>query len=163
MIITPRSSFTRPANTDAYHTNDLVANSATAGSVIPLTFSVARMSLGRGSIRRAILFKDDETTTNANFNLHLFTQAPTVTNGDGGAFAVDTCRYFLGTLAFDMTSGAFATTTDLVKGVVANPELNFDLHSISDSERRMFGFLQAAAAYGPASEELFEVTLEITS
>jgi hypothetical protein len=36
------ASFTRPADTNAYAAGDLVANSVTAGSVIPMTFAVAR-------------------------------------------------------------------------------------------------------------------------
>src|SRR5262249_13038087 len=52
---------------------------------------------------------------NANFNLHLFSQAPTPTNGDNGAFAVDTARNFLGSIGIDCTAGAFTTTTDLAK------------------------------------------------
>ena len=39
-------SFTRPANTTQYTAADLVANNATAGSVVPLTFNT-----GRGGIR----------------------------------------------------------------------------------------------------------------
>lgn len=161
MIITTSDSFTRPADTTQYTAADLIANSTTAGSVEPLKFTTTRLGSGRGIIRRVRLFKDDETVTAASFNVHLFSQSPTVTNGDNGAFAVDTARHFLGTVAIDMSTGAFATTTDLIEAAVVNPEINFDLSHVSSNERRLYGLLEAVGAYAPSSGELFEVTLEI--
>lgn len=163
MIITPSDSFTRPANTTAYAAGDLVANNTTAGNVVPLTFSVAALGKGNGIIRRLRLYKDDETTTAAIFDVHLFSQAPTVTNGDNGVFAVDTSRYFLGTISVDMSSGAFATSGDLAKAVAVSPEIQFDLRSVNEAERRLYAFIETGSggSYSPASGELFEVTLEI--
>lgn len=157
MIVTPSASFTRPANTTAYGAGDLVANSATAGSVVPMAFSSARLSSGRGRIKRVRLFKDDETATNANFTLHLFSASPTVTNGDNAAFAVATAATHLGSIAADMSSGAFVTATDLIEEFAVSPEINFDL----GNERLIYGLLEAGAGYVPASGENFTVTLEI--
>lgn len=167
-VITSKASFNRPANTTAYADGDLVANDTTAGNVVPLTFSVARLGKGSGVIRRVRLFKDDETVTNANFTLHLFAQDPSVNVGDnaaldsGTAYAVDTARHFLGSVAIDMSSGAFPTSTDLAEAVAPSPAIYFDLNEFGQSERRLFGLLEANAAYGPASGELFEVTLDIS-
>lgn len=161
MIITVSDSFTRPTNTDAYEANDLVANSVTAGSVEPLKFTTTRLGSGRGIIRRVRLFKDDETVTAASFNLHLFQASPVVSAGDGAAMAVTTARNFLGTVAIDMSTGAFVTTTDMAEAAAVNPEINFDLSHVSSSERRLYGLLQVLGAYAPASGELFEVTLEV--
>lgn len=161
MIITATDSFTRPADTTAYGANDLIANSTTAGSVVPLTFKTTRLNGGRGIIRRVRLFKDSEVVTQANFSLHLFAQSPVVTNGDNGAFAVATARHFLGTVAIDASSGAFVTATDLLEAAAVNPEINFDLLTFGSRERRIYGLLQAIGTYTPASGELFEVTLEL--
>ncbi len=157
MTITPSASFTRPANTTAYGAGDLVANSATSGEVVPMEFMVSKLSHGRGKARRARLHKNDATTTNASFTLHLFTAAPTVTNGDNGALAVSTAAAYLSAVAIDMTSGAFAGTSDLIDFAAVNPEINFDL----ESGRKIYGLLEAEAAYVPASGEVFTVTLEI--
>lgn len=157
MIITPSYSFTRPANTTTYTSGDLVANSATAGSVVPMSFDISKYGVAAsGKVRRIRLFKDDETTTAATFNVHLFGSSPTVTNGDNAAFAVSTAAAFLGTIAVDMSSSAFATTTDLAKAAVANPEINVDLGA-----GKIYGLIEVTAAYGPASGEQFTVTLEV--
>jgi len=163
MIINTSASFTRPADTTAYAANDLIANSTTAGSVTPMSFSVARLGCGQGRIMRIRLFSDNEAVTLATFSLHLFNASPTVTNGDNGAFAVATARTFLGTVAADMATGSFVTTTDKMKAFAVSPENPFDLKNASNVERRIFGLLMAGAGYTPASGELFEVTLEISS
>ena len=50
------ASFTRPADTTAYASGDLVANSTTAGSVIPMTFVIRPENRG-SMIRRARIKK----------------------------------------------------------------------------------------------------------
>ena len=40
LIMSPGASFTRPNNGTAYTSGQLVANSTTAGSIIPLSFKV---------------------------------------------------------------------------------------------------------------------------
>src|SRR6185437_974597 len=80
------ANFTRPADTTAYATGDLVANSTTAGSVTPLSFTAPRYATGSGQVRRARLKKSTNTTTNATFRLHLYATSPTPTNGDNGAW-----------------------------------------------------------------------------
>lgn len=167
MIRTPSYSFNRPDDTNSYTAGDLVANNTTAGSVDPMTFNIGDLPHKSGVIGYVRLFKDDETTTNANFNLHLYTESPVVTNGDNGAFAVSTSRYYLGSVACDMSSGALATTTDLFSRfqVLSGSNLALFAFDVSqDKENRvLYGLLEAAAAYSPAAEELFEVTLEIGS
>ena len=163
MIVTTSDSFARPSDTTQYTANDLVANSTTAGEVVPLTFKTTALGSGRGIIRRVRLFKDDETTTAATFSVHLFTQSPVVSAGDNGALAVSTSRYYLGAIAIDMSSGAFATSTDLIQSAAVNPEINFDLMHVLPTERRIYGLLQVTGTYAPASGEVFEVTLELAA
>lgn len=143
MIITPSSSFIRPADTTAYASGDLVANSTTAGNVVPLTFD---MSIKSGVVGYVRLRKSGSTATSATFALHIFTERPIVTNGDNGALAVSTEGSFLGTVACDLSIGAFAKGSDL-------PDTKAD--------RRLFGLLEATAAYTPASGEVFTAWLEI--
>ena len=166
MIITPSDGFIRPADTTAYDVGDLVANSTTAGNVVPLTFDIADFPLRSGVIGYVRVFKDDATVTNANFNLHLFTKRPIVTNGDNGALATSTAENYLGLIACDLTSGAFATTTDVLKRfqILSQASLAsifaFDLTKIP-AAHEIYGLLAAAAAYTPASGETFRVWLEI--
>ena len=151
MVINPVATFTRPANTTQYANTDLVANSATAGSVTPMKFSLQRLG-GTGLIIGARLAKSATSATLATFNLHLFTQSPVVTNGDNGTFAISTSRYYLGKIALDLATGAQAGTAYLAETVTA---------AIGVDSETIYGLLEAGAAYTPASEEVFDVTLAI--
>lgn len=163
MIITPASSFNRPNDTTPYSIGDLVANSVTAGSVIPLTFKTSRAGSGRGSIRRVRLFKANATVATITFAIHFFTVAPVLTNGDNGAFAVNTSRNYLGNIAVDMNTGSMVGTADAEKAGAAVNDINFDLSTIKQIERRIYGYLVATSAYTPVANELFEAIAEIYS
>lgn len=165
MIATSIASFSRPANTTQYTAGDLVANDTDAGGVAPLIFTTSGIGRGRGIIRRAKLFKSDPSVTAALFNLHLFMVPPAFSNGDNGAFAVDTVRNFLGSIAFDLSSGAIVGTVGATKSAAPSPEINFDLTKISSSERRIYGYLATGTGgtYTPAENEVFEVTLDIAA
>lgn len=161
MIITPYVSFTRPADTTAYADTDLIANSTTAGSVVPLRFGVSKLSRGNGRIIGARIFKDHQTFTNFNVKLHLFVLSPTVTNGDNGTLAVATAETYLGEIAMDASTGAFVTTTDGVKAFRLTVPISFDLELTGDAGRVLYGLLEAKAAYTPQSAEVFKIWLEI--
>src|ERR1043166_3581382 len=86
------ASFTRPNDTTAYASGDLVATSTTAGSVVPLQIdlgNVAAVGHGITRIPRARLTKSGTSPTNANFRIHLYEAAPTPQNGDNGAWSTD--------------------------------------------------------------------------
>lgn len=154
MMITPTANFTRPSDTTAYTAADLVANSTTAGSVTPMKFSLQRLG-NSGKIISARLAKSTTTATLATFNIHLFTVSPVVTNGDNGAFAISTSRYYLGKIAVDLASGAQAGTAYLSKQSAA-VAIGVDVETI-------YGLIEAGAGYTPASGEVFEVMLAIES
>ena len=141
------ASFTRPADTTAYTSGDLVANSTTAGSVTPLTFNSAH---GFGAVMRARIEKSNKTTTNAAFDLHLFESSPAVVNGDNGAFSIADLSGYLGKVSVTVNALAGATTG-------ANGSA--DASAICPSGAVMYGLLAATAAYTPASAEVFTVTL----
>jgi hypothetical protein len=82
---------TRPADTNAYAANDLVANSTTAGSVVVPSVSVMRLAGGSGTIPKVTLFSNHTTgLSGISMTVHLWSAAPTYTNGDNGAYAVAT-------------------------------------------------------------------------
>lgn len=141
---TVSSSFTRPSDTSAYTSGDLVANSTTAGSVSPMSFYIPVNS----EVSRVRLVKSGATPTNANFTLYLFQSAPTVTNGDNGAF-VPTEAGQLGTVALDATTSLSSDATSITAGITS-PII---------TSGKTYGLLKAGAAYTPASAEVFTVTL----
>ena len=85
------SSFTLPSTTTAYTANQLMANSATAGSVVVPSFSVSAQSPGFDVIiPRLQLFINDTTASSWNaqqITIDLWSAAPTFTNGDRGTYS----------------------------------------------------------------------------
>lgn len=84
-----KSTLTRLANTTAYAQNDLIADNATAGSIVVPSFTIQKRS--PFLIRRSILFVNQPTgfTTFAG-HVDLWRAAPTFTGGDNAAYAVAT-------------------------------------------------------------------------
>ena len=151
--------FNRPADTTAYASGDLVANSTIAASVNPLTFNCSR-----GGIRivSARVSKTDETdVANATFRLHLFGSSPTVVNGDNGANSFNLSDY-IGYIDFDVmvaaTDEAYTYTHAGDAGFNNGAAEGF-YHFASSSN--IYGLLEARAAYSPASAETFTVTLVV--
>lgn len=157
-VTTPRDTITRPANTTQYADGDLVANSATAGSVTPLKFGLN--GLGRsGMIRRARMSKTTNTATAATFALHLFDAEPTVANGDNGALSVaSNLDSWLGKITIDMSSGAEAGASTVISQVSAAAAIGV---SKPTAAGEIYGLLEVTGAYAPGSAEVFTVTLEI--
>lgn len=155
------ASFTRPADTTAYAAGDLCANSTTAGSVTPLTFSNAvRASADGVRIERARIRKSSTGLTNATFRLHLFESSPTLSVGDNAAFnssgvlGVNNALAYLGSIAVTMqnsgSDGAIGHGVPLVgNGIVAQP-----------SATTIYGLLEVTGAYTPTSGETIAVDLE---
>jgi len=157
-----QASFTRPANTTAYAAGDLVANSTTAGSVIPLSFSNAVRTAGDCvRIERVRIEKSGTSLTNASFRLHLFEASPTPTVGDNGvynnagALATDNVLNHAGTFPVTMlwsgSDGAMGIGVPTTgSGATVSPT----------SGTTVYGLLEVTAAYTPASEEIFHVVIE---
>jgi len=158
MFVTPADNFTRPADTTAYASGDLVANSTTAGSVVPLKFQIDQVS-ANGKVRRARIAKSNATVTNAQFRLHLYSTAPTCANGDNGAWSTTTSGY-LGSLSLSAAMGrAFTDGAEDIATPDAGTEVIFD--ALPGPGAVIYGLLEARAAYTPANAEVFTVTLEI--
>lgn len=154
----PSDSFTRPSDTTAYASGDLVANSTTAASVVALEIeNVAIEAGGSARIERIRLTKTSTTTSGAAFRVHFFKVAPvTVTNGDNGAFSVSGTANYVG--AFDVTvdraftDGAYGTGLPM-----AGNSVNFEC---ADGSTSVFALIEARGAYTPASAEVFTVAAE---
>lgn len=150
-IFTPSASFTRPADITAYADGDLVANSTTAGSVVPLAFSIPEHAV----IRRVEIQKTGTGVSNALFRVHLFRTAPTVANGDNGALSANNSANYI---------GAFAVTVDRVfsDGAVGGgaPLVGSEIN-VAEARQQLFALLEAKGAYTPGNAEVFTVTLEI--
>lgn len=155
-VLATAAQMTRPADTTAYALGDLVANSTTAGSVVPLPFTVARLPAGSGMIRRARLRKSGTSITNASFRLHLYSASPTPSNGDNGAWLTNQVANYIG--SFDITMDKVFTDGASGNGLpTIGSEINFSLAS----GQVVYGLLEARAAYTPVSAETFDLALEV--
>lgn len=157
MIKHASGSFTRPADTIAYVSGDLIANSTTAGSVVaPEITGVSSVPGGEVMLHRVGLRKSGTSATNANIRVHLFRADPaTVTNGDNGEISVSGAADYLG--QFDVASMQAFTDGCVGHVTPANPvpiRLGANLGSL-------YALLEARAAYTPASAEVFTVTLDV--
>lgn len=155
-IANPLATFTRPADTTAYASGDLVANSTTAGSVVPLTFNLGNtFPQNQFRLTRVRIYKTGTSAANASFRLHLYEASPTVTNGDNGAWLSNKFSGWLGNV--DVTSMlAFSDGCAGTGSAVAGSELLVR----ATTSGPLYGLLEARAAYTPASAEAFTVVLE---
>jgi hypothetical protein len=149
-------SFTRPNNTTAYATGQLVANSTTPGLVVPMAFTVGGNSMpGQFRLSRLRLFKSGTSSTNAQFRLHLYGASPSVANGDGGVWSTSGAVFYLGSI--DVTSmKAFTDGCADVGDDAAGSEHWIRLAGGAT----YYGLLEARAAYTPIANEQFTVTPE---
>jgi hypothetical protein len=152
----PTANFTRPSDTTAYASGDLVANSTTAGSVTPMTLTVARVAAGSGMLRKVRLRKSGTSITNASFRVHFYRSSPTVTNGDNGVWLSNQVANYLG--AMDVSSMTAFSDGATGNGVpMTGFEINFKLPSGSD----LFCLIEARGAYAPANAEVFTLEVEV--
>lgn len=155
-ILEVSSNFTRPNDTTAYASGDLVANSTTAGSVTPLVF---RLGYGQSIMIREVrlLIAAITVNTNANFLLHLYNTSPTVTNGDNGAW-LSTSSGYLGSTAINATTQTFSDNTVGV-GTYVNTAVGAPWVALGDTNYTLYGLLSATAAYTPGAQKVHTVTL----
>lgn len=151
------ASFTAPAGIAAYASGQLIANSATAGSVTALQFAVCRDLTGTtGMVRRARVKTPDTGFAGATVRLHLYKSSPTVANGDHGTFS-STESDWVGDV--DVTlDHAFSDPLEKGMGVpVVGSEINYDCNV---GVQVLYGLLEARSAITPLGGKTFSVTVE---
>jgi len=148
-------TITRPSDTTAYASGDLVANSTTAGSVTPFAFRVGKAAGVK--LWRVSLAKSAASVTNASFRVHLHNDSPTVANGDNGAISSIAASY-IGFVDIAAPATAFSNTF-VASGIYVNNSLAAPLFLTADVDGRIYGLLEARGAYTPASDETFAITL----
>ena len=153
------NSFAVPNSAATYAVGDLIANSATAGSVTPLTFAgVARVAAGAASVIKARLSKTGTGTTGAAFILHLYSASPTPSNGDDGAWLTNQAANYLGAFEFSLANMRVFTDGVSCNGItLTGYPVTFDL----SSGTTIYGLLEARGAYVRTAAETFTVTLEV--
>ena len=142
-----------PSGTPTYASGQLIANSATAGSVAPMSFAISRATGKGGMIRRVRIRKSGTSLTNASVRLHLYKVSPTCSNGDNAAWLTDNATNYVGSL--DVTFDKAFTDGASGNGV---PNVGSEINFTSDT---YYGLLEARAGYARAASETFTVELEV--
>lgn len=153
-----RASFTRPSDTTAYALGDLVANSTTAGSVVPLTLTGFGVNDQDSiMIRKLRLWKTSTSTTNAIFRVHLFRASPaTITNGDNGAFSVSGAGSYVE--SYDVTMSQAFTDGASGFGVPSSGSEAME-RLVTGTSQTLYALVEARAGYTPASAEVFTLSV----
>jgi hypothetical protein len=176
-----QATLTRPADTTAYAAGtaaapgaagDLIANSTTAGSVVPLKFRVSRGNDGVAYIRGARLYRTGGGLAAGQHNiagairLHLFNAATgtSVGNGDNGALLASPVSNWMGYI--DLTPIASApglrtsgnVSVQVYWGVPARTgEMIVPLAATQVSIQ---GLLETRVAFTPIASEVFTVQID---
>ena len=155
--VAPTATFTRPANTTAYSSGQLVANSTSSGAVTPMTLACGRAVGVGGKIYRVALQKSSVSITNAVFSVHLFTVSPVVANGDGGTWSPNNSANYIG--HFDVTMDR--ALSDGATGSAGPSAGNAIPFVPASGSVDLYALMEARGAYTPASAETFQLTLEM--
>lgn len=119
-ITNPTSTLTLPATTTAYAAGTTIASSATAGSVVVPSFAIPNTA--GGFYLPALLLTSNDTTSaswaGAIVQIDLWRTAPTLTNGDRGAYLIATgAANYLGSYSCTFAAsgdGAYAACAPVV-------------------------------------------------
>lgn len=162
------TEMTRVADTNAYAIDDAITTTVTAGSVVPLEFTVASRIGDAGFIVGARM-ETNSATAFAAMRLHLFNQAPFAAAGYQGDNAALALTYTA------ITTGAAGTNPNYIGYIDFTTFLAFSSSAYSIGEASptelafkpasssllIYGLLQAKAAFTPASGQKFNMTLEV--
>lgn len=174
------AAYARPADATAYAVGDIIANSLTAASVIPLTFAAARAAGGSGRVTgaRCLLWAASGTIVLPAFDLLLFRPEagiPFAAAGypaDNAALSVSIAafRHLIGVLNFSAsgwrnTAGGVTASGPSIwqaaKVAGDRAYAPFNLASIPASQN-LIGILQAQNTWTPgAVVNTFEFTLDV--
>ena len=161
MFYVRAARITRPNNTTAYAAGQLLANSTTAGSVTPFVFTHDSV-VQPVQVSRFIMRSSNDTVTNKNYQLYIFSRSPTVTNGDGAAFAVT------GPNGTDNLGGVYGSTAAVNTG---GGSINYFYPLAADGtfangwipqafQLPFFALIKVSAAYTPTAQETFDISAE---
>ncbi len=155
--IVTTANFTTPSGTTQYSVGQLIANSATAGSVTPLALTVCRVNGGTFQIDRVRVHTPDTGAAGQTVKVEFYQTSPTFTNGDHGAW-LTTESGFLGealvTLSYtfsDQSKGIGVPLGGIIKG------------SCAASSTTIFAAIQAGTAITPQGAKVWTATVEATA
>lgn len=171
------ATFSRPADATAYTSGDAIANSGTAASVVPLTFTLPANRNGRLLSARCVVApaSGNQVITACDFDLLLFrpvTDLPFAAGSfiaDNAAMSISAAamRELVGVFSFVNGAwrnplGALTASTSGWQAVTAATRTNGYPFNVGDVGSTLVGVVQAKAAWTPtAVVNRFDFTLEV--
>lgn len=152
-------TITRPADTNAYAVNDVVADSTSAAAPVTLS-GAARIAGGSGYISKIRLWTSNKTTTNAVFRLWIYNSSSiTMPGQDNAAFAQLWANRTYGVGYVDI---ALTTEDSTASDAAGNQIIQCGIPFVcATASTALYAVLEAKAAYTPASGQVFYVELTV--
>ena len=160
MMTVTSDSKTRPTNTTAYASGDVINESASAGT--NLTFSNAvRIAGGSGIIAEAMIDDSANQSTTLEAELWLFDTNPTADN-DNAVFTPSDAEMqtVVGVVPIASVYAGDATAGAVGNLLITSGQVNIPF-KVADGSRDLFGVLVARNDYTPVSAEVFNIRLKI--
>ena len=154
-------TLTRPNDATQYGDTDLVANSTSAGSVVPLKFKIGT---GGFSIKRVTLSKSDSDVVAADFTIHFYDTdtAPVSTVGDNAAWTkvASAIDGYMGELDVPtMTAGSDDDSSQMHAGETGYA---VEFHGYS-ANGTIYAWVVNDSTYTPLANEVFTLELIVES
>lgn len=160
----PMTGVTRPANTTPYAANEVVCGSPCNAMTLTLVANPSVQGIQATLANRVLLTKSGPGTTNAGFNLLLFSQPPTMPAADQsayvGPYAADLKSYLGQAQCSTPNSTNDASASVWFECTLSNPNSSgVTVFQRQPTGTQVWGVLQATGAYTPASGEVFTAYL----
>lgn len=85
---------TLPSGGGTYASTQLIGNSATAASVVPISCTLARYKGGPITITRVKISTSNATITNGTIRVHAYLALPTIASGNGATYSTSLSGHF---------------------------------------------------------------------
>jgi len=110
-----RATYTRASDATTYAIGDMIGNSTTAASVVPMTFTVARMASGSGRISgaRCVVTAASGTIVLPAFDLLLFRPVDANTPFTAGSYPADNAALAISSAAYIELSAIFSFSAEM--------------------------------------------------
>jgi hypothetical protein len=150
------AQFTRPNDTTQYAIGDVIADSASAATI--LTFEPVNDD-GRGAIIQAATLIDNEApATKLDSELYLFDTAPTMQNDNAAWTPTDAeLRQCIGLIAFPVANFKVAKASE--NGLIHVQSIALPVRPLAG--RKIYGILIARNTYTPVGQETFKILLHL--
>lgn len=134
---------TRPNNATPYTAGDTIANSATAGSVTKMSWTIPG---GSATFVQFRVRKSDQTVFTPTIRVYLFDADPTVGAGDNLAFSGNPLAGCIGIVDVDVTTPG------------SDDAVGWEPCNIAVDATTVYGLLATQSGFTPAANEVFTVT-----